>query len=68
MDQQKLRSLVFEKTGVKIELDFSKSTFFKVFNDEIRQLAKRDFGDIEKPDKDQSVKHRRDKWLKNYFR
>lgn len=57
-----------KKTGVKIELDFSKSTFFKIFNDEIRQLAKRDFGDVEKPDKDQSVKHRRDKWLKHYFR
>jgi len=57
-----------KKTGDKIELDFSKSTFFKMFSDEIRNLAKRDFGDIDKPDPQQNVKSRRDKWLKSFFR
>ncbi|MDE1152640.1 MAG: hypothetical protein PW788_08900 [Micavibrio sp.] len=57
-----------KKTGEKIELDFSKSTFFKMFSYEIRNLAKRDFGDINTPDPQQNVKSSRDKWLKNFFR
>lgn len=60
--------LVNKKTGEKIELDYSKSTFFKMFGEEIKGLAKKDFGDVEKPDPQQSVRQRRDKWLKNFFR
>ncbi len=57
-----------KKTGEKIELDFSKSSFFTMFKDEIRALAKRDFGDVNTPDPKQNVHQRRDKWLKNFFR
>lgn len=57
-----------KKTSEKIELDYSKSTFFKLFGDEIRVLATKDYGDVEKPDAAQSVRQRRDRWLKNFFR
>lgn len=57
-----------KKTGEQIELSFDKSTFFQMFKDEIKQLATRDFGDVEKPDPKQSVQARRDKWLKHFFR
>jgi len=56
------------KTGEKIELDLGKSSFFNMFKDEILQLAKKDFGDVEKPDQKQSVHQSRDKWLKKFFR
>ena len=57
-----------KKTGEKIELDFSKSTFFKLFADEIRDLAKRDYGDVDKPNANQNIRRRRDRWLKDFFR
>jgi hypothetical protein len=57
-----------KKTGEQIELDFSKSTFFKMFKDEIKNLAGRDFGDVNTPDKNQNMHQRRDKWLKKFFR
>lgn len=57
-----------KKTGEKIELDYSKSTFFKLFGDEIRQLATKTYGDVDKPEANQNVRQRRDKWLKNFFR
>jgi hypothetical protein len=57
-----------KKTGEKIELDFSKSTFFKLFEPEIRKLATKDYGDVEKPDMKAGVKERRDAWMKNFFR
>jgi hypothetical protein len=57
-----------KKTGEKIELDFSKSGFFNMFKDEIRALAGRDLGDVDKPDQKQNVHQRRDKWLKTFFR
>jgi hypothetical protein len=56
------------KTGEQIELDFSKSTFFRMFKDEIAHLATKDLGDAEKPDAAQSMRARRDKWLKKFFR
>lgn len=62
------RILENKKTGEKIELDYSKSSFFRLFGDEIRELAKKDYGDVEKPDAKQNVRQRRDKWLKNFFR
>jgi len=57
-----------KKTGEKIELDYSRSTFFKLFGPEIRVLANKTYGDVEKPDTAQSVRQRRDRWLKNFFR
>lgn len=60
--------LVNKKTGEKIELDYSKSTFYKLFGPEIKELAKKDIGDVDKPDPTQNVRQRRDKWLKNFFR
>lgn len=57
-----------KKTGGKIQLDFSKSTFFKMFEEEIHHLAAKNFGDVNNPDPKQSVRQRRDKWLKNFFR
>lgn len=57
-----------KKGGADIELDFSRSTFVQMFKDEIKNLSKRDFGDVNKPDAKQSMHQRRDKWLKNFFR
>ncbi len=57
-----------KKTGERIELDYSRSTFFKLFGPEIRVLANKTYGDVEKPDEQQNVRQRRDKWLKNFFR
>ncbi|MEZ0262303.1 MAG: hypothetical protein ACAH80_14955 [Alphaproteobacteria bacterium] len=57
-----------KKTGEKIELDYSKSTFFKLFGDEIKALAGKDFGDVDKPNVKQNVQRRRDRWLKDFFR
>ncbi|MBL8711435.1 MAG: hypothetical protein JNM12_00940 [Alphaproteobacteria bacterium] len=57
-----------KKTGEQIELDFSKSSFFNMFKDEIKNLANRDFGDVNTPDKNQNMHQRRDKWLKKFFR
>ena len=56
------------KTGEKIQLDFSKSTFFNMFEEEIRHLAKRDFGSPDTPDMKKGVQQSRDKWLKKFFR
>ena len=60
--------LTNKKTGEQIELDFSKSTFFTMFKEEITHLAQKDLGDVEKPDAAQSLRIRRDKWLKKFFR
>ncbi len=60
--------LTNKKTGEQIELDFSKSTFVTMFKDEIKNLAARDFGDVNKPDQYQNLRQRRDKWLKKFFR
>jgi hypothetical protein len=57
-----------KKTGEKIELDYSRSTFFKLFGDEIKALAAKDFGDVDKPNVKQNVQRRRDRWLKDFFR
>ncbi len=56
------------KTGEKIELDFSKSSFFNMFETEIRHLAKRDFGSPDVPDMKKGVEQARNKWLKKFFR
>lgn len=57
-----------KKTGEKIQLDFSKSSFFNMFQEEIKHLAKRDFGSPDAPDMQKGVQQSRDKWLKNFFR
>ena len=56
-----------KKTGEKIELDYSTSTFFKLFGPEIRVLAEKNYGDVDKPDVKQNVRQKRDKWLKSFF-
>lgn len=56
------------KTGEKIKLDFSKSKFFRVFEDEIRNLADRDFGDPDTPDMSKSVAENRQSWMRWYFK
>ena len=60
--------LTNKKTGEQIELDFTKSSFFNMFQDEIKHLSTRDFGDVDKPDRNQNMHQRRDKWLKKFFR
>lgn len=57
-----------KKTGEKISLDFSKSSFFNMFETEIRHLAKRDFGSPDTPDMQKGVEQSRNKWLKKFFR
>ncbi|HEX2751585.1 MAG TPA: hypothetical protein VHP34_00460 [Alphaproteobacteria bacterium] len=57
-----------KKTGEKIELDFTKSSFFNMFEAEIRNLAGKNFGPADKPDLKEGVQKRRDQWLKKYFR
>jgi hypothetical protein len=56
------------KTGEKIQLDFSKSKFFKLFEDEIRDLASRSFGDPDKPDPAKGVAKNRQEWMRWYFK
>lgn len=65
-----LRNPVLEnrKTGEKIELDFTRSSFFNMFEQEIRHLAKRDFGTPDAPDMNKGLEKSRNKWLKNFFR
>lgn len=60
--------LTNKKTGEQIELDFSKSTFFTMFKDEIGNIAKMNLGDVDKPNAAQSLRTQRDKWLKKFFR
>lgn len=57
-----------KKTGEKIELDFSKSTFFAMFEAEIRNLSGKNFGATDAPDMNEGVQKRRDQWLKKHFR
>jgi hypothetical protein len=56
------------KTGEKIQLDFSKSKFFALFKDEITDLAKRNFGDPDKPDFTKSIAKNRQDWMRWYFK
>lgn len=57
-----------KKTHEQIELDFSKSSFFRLFKAEIHNIASKNFGDIDRPDQKQNVHQQRDKWLKKFFR
>ena len=56
------------KTGETIKLDFSKSKFFSLFEDEFRNLAKRDFGNPDQPDYTASIAKNRQKWMRWYFK
>lgn len=56
------------KTGEQIKLDFSKSKFFKVFEDEFRNLATRDFGNPDTPDYKTSIAKNRQSWMRWYFK
>lgn len=57
-----------KKTGEKIELDFTRSSFFNMFEAEIRNLSGKNFGAADTPDMTKGVQGQRDKWLKNFFR
>ncbi|MBI3441032.1 MAG: hypothetical protein HY052_04400 [Proteobacteria bacterium] len=56
------------KTGDKIELDISQSSFFKIFEDDIRALATKNLGDPDKQDYTKSVAKHRDAWMHRKFR
>lgn len=56
------------KTGQEIELDFSKSKFFNIFEAEIRDLAKQSYGDPDAPDRTCNIAQTRDKWMHRYFK
>lgn len=60
--------LEHKATGEKIQLDFSRSSFFNMFHDEIRCMAEKSFGDADSPDQKQNVRKYRDRWLKNFYR
>ncbi len=71
---QKLRGVLDKpylehlKTGEKISLDFSKSKFFRVFEEEIRNLADRDFGNPDTPKAEASIAQNRQAWMRWYFK
>jgi hypothetical protein len=56
------------KTGEKIELDFSHSVFFKMFEKDIRDLATKNFGDPDQPDYTKSVAKHRQEWMRWKFK
>lgn len=60
--------LTNKKTGEQIELDFSRSNFFRMFKDDIRALADKNYGDPDKPDYSKSVAKHRQEWLRHRFK
>lgn len=56
------------KNGQKIVLDFTRSNFFAMFEDEIRRVAGKDMGDVENPDASQGIASNRSKWMKRFFK
>lgn len=60
--------LTHRKTGEKIELSFEKCRMVSMFDKEMADLAKSDFGDIEKPDMKAGLYGCRQKWLRNIVR
>lgn len=57
-----------KKTGKKIEIDYSRSTFAKIFLPEIKALSTRDIGNVDQPDIHRSVSQSHKIWLKSFFR
>lgn len=57
-----------KKTGKKIEIDYSRSSFAKMFMPEIRALSAKNLGNLEKPDMKKGVATAQKKWIKNFFR
>jgi hypothetical protein len=55
--------LEHRKTKQKIHLSFDKCQFVQLLRPEIEALAKRDLGDIEKPDMTDSLYQARKRWL-----
>ncbi len=60
--------LAHVKTGVKIELDFSLSKFFHMFEAEFRNLAGKSYGDPDQPDHTKSIAKHRQEWMRWYFK
>lgn len=55
------------KTGDKIVLDFSRSSFMKIMEPLIRKLATANLGDVDKPDFAKSTKQQQEQVLRNIF-
>ena len=60
--------LTNKKTGEQIEIDFSKTSFLKMFEPEIRDLATRDLGSVEQPAEQQNMAKARTRWMQKFFK
>lgn len=56
LDSAQNNVLVNKKTGEEYILDFSRCVLINQFHDEVKDLAKNDFGDVKKPDPDHGLK------------
>jgi len=56
------------KTGEMVELDFSKSSFFGMFKDDIIALADKSCGDPDHPDYTKSIAKHRQEWMRWRFK
>jgi hypothetical protein len=57
-----------KKTGEEIKISFERSTMLDKFKDTIENLAKRDYGSVDKPDLTEGIRKHRDDWLRRRFR
>lgn len=57
-----------KKTGESIKISFERSTTFDKFKDNIENLAKCDYGSVDKPDLNKGIRKHRDDWLQRRFR
>jgi len=60
--------LVNPRTNEQVELSFERSSFFCMFQAEIKDLSTRDLGNCDTPDYGKGVVASRDRWLKKFFR
>lgn len=56
------------KTHETIQLDFSKTKFFDMFEKEIRSLAGKSYGNPDTPDMEKSVAKHRQEWMRSFFK
>ncbi len=56
------------KTGEKIEIDVSQSSFYTTFKDEIQKLSGRNLGDPQLADETKSIAKNRDEWMRSFFK
>ena len=60
--------LKHRKTGEGVAIDFSATGFIKMFEQNIRALATRDYGSLEKPDMKKGIADHRLQWLRRHIR